>query len=63
LKQIEGARTQRQVRIHYGLITSGNKVVKDAKSQDSLDKVFSGHVLYVEMEAAGLMNEFLCIII
>jgi hypothetical protein len=42
---------------------SGNKVIKDAQSQDSLNKAFSGHMLYIEMEAAGLINDFLYIII
>ncbi|KAJ5301623.1 hypothetical protein N7508_006486 [Penicillium antarcticum] len=57
------ARTQRKFRVHYGLIASGNKVVKDAQSRDSLDKAFGGHVLCVEIEAAGLMNDFPCIVI
>jgi nucleoside phosphorylase len=56
-------RTQRKFRVHYGLIASGNKVVKDARSRDFLDKTFGGHVLCVEMEAAGLMNDFPCIVI
>ncbi|KAJ5273735.1 Pfs NACHT and ankyrin domain protein [Penicillium angulare] len=59
----EGARSQREVRVHYGLIASGNKVVKDAQSRDSLYKAFGGHLLCVEMEAAGLMNDFPCIVI
>ncbi|KAJ6086074.1 NACHT nucleoside triphosphatase, partial [Penicillium sp. IBT 16267x] len=63
LEKAEGARTQREVKVHYGLIASGNKVVKDAQSRDSLDKAFGGHILCVEMEAAGLMNDFPCIII
>jgi nucleoside phosphorylase len=62
-EQTEGARARREVRIHHGLIASGNKVVKDAQSRDSLDKAFGGHVLCVEMEAAGLMNDFPCIVI
>ncbi|CAG7990614.1 unnamed protein product [Penicillium salamii] len=59
----EKARTQREVKIHHGLIASGNKVVKDAHSRDSLDNAFGGHLLCVEMEAAGLMNDFPCIVI
>ncbi|KAL2837236.1 nucleoside phosphorylase domain-containing protein [Aspergillus pseudoustus] len=59
----EGARSQREVRVHYGLIASGNKVVKDAQFRDSLNKAFGGHLLCVEMEAAGLMNNFPCIVI
>ncbi|CAG8899339.1 unnamed protein product [Penicillium salamii] len=59
----EGARAPREVRVHYGLIASGNKVVKDSQSRDLLDKLFGGHLLCVEMEAAGLMNDFPCIVI
>lgn len=59
----EGARAPREVRVHHGLIASGNKVVKDSQSRDLLDKLFGGHLLCVEMEAAGLMNDFPCIVI
>ena len=62
-EKAEGARDPREVRVHYGLIASGNKVVKDAQSRDLLDKRFGGHLLCVEMEAAGLMNDFPCIVI
>ncbi|CAG8263195.1 unnamed protein product [Penicillium salamii] len=62
-ERAEGARTQREVRVHYGLIASGNKVIKDAQFRDSLDEKFNGHLLCVEMEAAGLMNDFPCIVI
>ncbi|OJJ80314.1 5'-methylthioadenosine/S-adenosylhomocysteine nucleosidase family protein [Aspergillus glaucus CBS 516.65] len=49
--------------VHYGLIASGDQVIKDAKFRDSLNKSLSGKVLCVEMEAAGLMNSFPCIVI
>jgi nucleoside phosphorylase len=62
-EKAEEARTQSEVRVHHGLIASGNKVVKDAQSRDFLDKAFGGHLLCVEMEAAGLMNDFPCIVI
>ncbi|KAK2603970.1 hypothetical protein QQS21_003806 [Conoideocrella luteorostrata] len=51
------------VRVHYGLIASGNKVVKDAKVRDTVNGRFGGSVLCFEMEAAGLMNNFPCIVI
>ncbi|KAE8153266.1 purine and uridine phosphorylase [Aspergillus avenaceus] len=54
---------RREVRVHYGLIASGNRVVKDAKSRDALDEMFGGQLLCVEMEAAGLMNVFPCLVI
>ncbi|KAL7939328.1 hypothetical protein V8C35DRAFT_286340 [Trichoderma chlorosporum] len=49
--------------IHCGLIASGNQVVKDALLRDNLYEKFDRNVLCVEMEAAGLMNDFPCIII
>lgn len=38
-------------------------MVKDALSRDLLDKKFGGHLLYVEIEVARLMNDFLYIVI
>ncbi|KAJ5412495.1 uncharacterized protein N7487_006854 [Penicillium crustosum] len=49
--------------VHCGLIASGSQVIKDAKLRDSIDKNLGGKVLCVEMEAAGLMNDFPCIVI
>ncbi|CAJ0538785.1 Ff.00g067260.m01.CDS01 [Fusarium sp. VM40] len=49
--------------VHYGLIASGDKLVKDAAFRNKLNKELGGHVLCVEMEAAGLMNEFPCLVI
>ncbi|KAI1092542.1 ankyrin repeat protein [Rostrohypoxylon terebratum] len=54
---------RKEVRIHYGLIASGNQVIKDSEFRDSLNDSFGGNVLCVEMEAAGLVNEFPCIVI
>ncbi|KAE8374950.1 ankyrin repeat-containing domain protein [Aspergillus bertholletiae] len=47
--------------IHYGLIASGNQLMKDALVRDRLaaDK----GVLCFEMEAAGVMNHFPCLVI
>jgi nucleoside phosphorylase len=53
----------REVHIHYGLIASGNQVIKEAKFRDSLNKSLGGNVLCIEMEAAGLMNDFPCLVI
>lgn len=47
--------------IHYGLIASGNQLVKDARFRDQLAD--SKGVLCFEMEAAGLMNHFPCLVI
>ncbi|KAI1844412.1 hypothetical protein JX266_009506 [Neoarthrinium moseri] len=55
-------RKPRDMRVHYGLIASGNQVIKDAQLRDRLSKGL-GKVLCVEMEAAGLMDNFPCIVI
>lgn len=47
--------------IHYGLIASANQVMKDALIRDIL--VAEKDVLCFEMEAAGLMNHFPCVVI
>ncbi|GAB1208523.1 hypothetical protein APSETT445_007274 [Aspergillus pseudonomiae] len=58
-----GQHKPRHVRVHFGLIASDNQVIKDAIFRDKLDREFGGHILCVEMEAAGLMNNFPCIVI
>ncbi|QYT05611.1 Ankyrin repeat protein [Trichoderma simmonsii] len=58
-----GERKPIETRVHYGLIASGNQVIKDAEFRDRLDQRYDGNVLCVEMEAAGLMNNFPCIVI
>ena len=47
--------------IHYGLIASANQVMKDALIRDQLTA--EKDVLCFEMEAAGLMNHFPCLVI
>ncbi|KAF4337456.1 ankyrin repeat [Fusarium beomiforme] len=56
-------RKSRDMLVHYGLIASGNRVIKDAVFRGQLNKDLGGNVLCVEMEAAGLMNDFPCIVI
>ncbi|KIW65253.1 hypothetical protein PV04_07527 [Phialophora macrospora] len=56
-------RKRRGMRVHYGLVASGNQVIKDAAFRDKLNKDLGGDVLCVEMEAAGLMNSFPCLVI
>lgn len=51
------------IQIHYGLIASGNNVIKDARFRDRLNDSLGGNVLCVEMEAAGLMDNFPCLVI
>lgn len=47
--------------IHYGLIASSDKLMKDATIRDKLAR--EEGVMCFEMEAAGLMNHFPCLII
>ncbi|KAI9162805.1 Ankyrin repeat and KH domain-containing protein [Paramyrothecium foliicola] len=47
--------------IHYGIIASANQLMKDAIARDEL--AASHGVLCFEMEAAGLMNHFPCLVI
>ena len=47
--------------VHYGLIASANQLMKDATVRDRL--VAEKDVLCFEMEAAGLMNHFPCLVI
>jgi nucleoside phosphorylase len=47
--------------IHYGLIASANQLIKDALVRDRL--AAENNVLCFEMEAAGLMNHFPCLVI
>ncbi|RYP38444.1 hypothetical protein DL767_002560 [Monosporascus sp. MG133] len=56
-------RKPRDMRVHYGLIASGNSVIKNSTLRDTLRRDLGGAVLCVEMEAAGLMDNFPCIVI
>ncbi|EFQ34117.1 hypothetical protein CGRA01v4_12182 [Colletotrichum graminicola] len=48
-------------KIHYGIIASGNQVMKYAQTRDRLAKDLG--VICFEMEAAGLMDNFPCLVI
>ncbi|KAF4170180.1 hypothetical protein CNMCM6936_003368 [Aspergillus lentulus] len=47
--------------IHYGLIASGNQVMKDARTRDAIARELN--VLCFEMEAAGIMDQLPCLVI
>jgi nucleoside phosphorylase len=53
--------------IHYGVIASGNTLVKDAHEREFILQRLPENVrskcLCIEMEAAGLMNTFPCVVI
>jgi len=48
--------------LHFGTIASGNQIIKDAATRDQLSAELGG-ILCFEMEAAGLMNNFPCLVI
>lgn len=47
--------------VHFGLIASANQLMKDANIRDKM--AAENDVLCFEMEAAGLMNHFPCLVI
>jgi nucleoside phosphorylase len=55
-------REDANVLLHFGTIASGNQVIKDGETRDQLSAELGG-ILCFEMEAAGLMNNFPCIVI
>ncbi|CAI7626283.1 unnamed protein product [Penicillium viridicatum] len=54
-------RLSKTSKVHYGLIASGNQVMKDGCTRDSLARQLG--IICFEMEAAGLMNHFPCLVI
>jgi nucleoside phosphorylase len=53
---------RQEVEVHYGTIASGNQVMRNASERDKVSAELGG-VLCFEMEAAGLMNSFPCLVI
>jgi nucleoside phosphorylase len=53
---------KQEVVVHYGTIASGNQVMRNASERDKVSAELGG-VLCFEMEAAGLMNSFPCLVI
>ena len=56
------SRSDQEIMVHYGTIASGNQVIRDANQRDRVNSELGG-VLCFEMEAAGLMNSFPCLVI
>ncbi|KAJ3332285.1 hypothetical protein HDU93_009184, partial [Gonapodya sp. JEL0774] len=62
-KQVDrDARSGNAPVVHYGTIASGNQVLRNGAERDAISKEFGG-VMCFEMEAAGLMNNFPCLVI
>jgi nucleoside phosphorylase len=49
--------------IHYGIIVSSNVLIKDAVTRDKIIKKIEEDCICFEMEAAGLINNFPCLVI
>ncbi|CAI6342480.1 unnamed protein product [Periconia digitata] len=56
-------RDSEKVRTHYGVIASGNQVMRFATERDKVAEELGGGILCFEMEAAGLMSSFECLVI
>ena len=55
-------RASEEVHVHYGTIASGNQVMKYGIERDHVSADLGGVVCF-EMEAAGLMNSFPCLVV
>lgn len=53
----------RESKVHYGLIASGDLVIKADKKRTELVEQIHDEVLCFEMEAAGLVNTFPCLVV
>ncbi|KAJ5547283.1 hypothetical protein N7494_004868 [Penicillium frequentans] len=60
-EQTRGEREDNDPQPHYGIIASGNKVIKHGRTRDDL-RLETGALCF-EMEAAGLMLDFPCVVI
>jgi nucleoside phosphorylase len=60
--EVRQPRESEEVAVYYGTIASGNQVMRSAAERDRLSAELGG-VLCFEMEAAGLMNSFPCLVI
>ncbi|KAI1151935.1 nucleoside phosphorylase domain-containing protein [Nemania diffusa] len=55
---------QRDMEVHYGLIASTSRPIRDKDSRESLDSNLGNHhLLCVETEVSGLVTKFPCLVI
>jgi nucleoside phosphorylase len=59
---VDREKRAQDVIVHYGTIASGNQVLRSADERDKVSAEL-GSVLCFEMEAAGLMNSFPCLVV
>ena len=55
------SRPSNHPKIHYGIIASGNQVMKDGRTRERIRRELN--VMCFEMEAAGLMDRFPCLVV
>lgn len=55
-------RSPKQVKFHYGTIASGSSLIKNGSERDKISHELGG-ILCFEMEAAGLMDNFPCLVV
>lgn len=63
LRQRPERHSRRAVTVHYGTIASANSVMKDAMTRDQYANDPDLNILCFETAAAGLMNNFPCLVI
>jgi nucleoside phosphorylase len=61
-QKVRQPRESEEVVVHYGNIASGNQVMRSAAERDRVSAELGG-VLCFEMEAAGLIDSFPCLVI
>ncbi|KAK6522086.1 hypothetical protein TWF281_002654 [Arthrobotrys megalospora] len=61
--EVRSIRSSADPQIHYGVIASGNTLIKDAATRNSLVAQTGEDCICFEVEAAGLMNQFPCLVI
>jgi nucleoside phosphorylase len=57
-----GSRESDEIIVHYGLVASGNQVMRDGLTRDRLSQDHNG-ILCFEMEAAGIVNSLPCLVV
>ncbi|KAJ5781119.1 hypothetical protein N7457_006279 [Penicillium paradoxum] len=63
-KELVSRRTRKPIpKIHYGLIASGDQVIRSASNAAEVDGRVMGDILCFEMEAAGIATGYSCIAI
>ncbi|RYN49604.1 hypothetical protein AA0117_g13423, partial [Alternaria alternata] len=60
--KVRAKQMRQNVVVHHGTVASGNQVMRSAVERDRVSAELGG-VLCFEMEAAGLMNSFPCLVV